>query len=93
MCNFPEYFHSLFASHMTLCEMDKHEYYIIPPNQCDWKYTLNKIDNNTWKVYGEKNDIHYPLPQFISYVYKRDKSNLDEWRHHEYPQLQVGGHS
>lgn len=80
MNTFPEYFHSLLASHMTLYEIEENIYTIIPPNQCDWKYTINKIDDDTWKVYGEKNDIYYPLPQYISYTYKRDISNQNEWR-------------
>lgn len=49
--NFPEYFFKI-NEHMILIEVTDTIYTLVPPNQCDWFYTLTQIDNNTWNVKG-----------------------------------------
>jgi hypothetical protein len=58
--DFPEYFFSL-NEHMILIQVTDDVYTLVPPNQCDWFYTLTQIDNNTWNVKGKKNDTFHEL--------------------------------
>lgn len=79
MSTFPEFFHSVMTSHMYLIELNENIFEIIPPNQCDWKYTLYKINNDTWKVAGKKHDIYNQIPQYINLLYKKDDKNHNNW--------------
>jgi hypothetical protein len=56
--DFPEYFFKL-NEHMILIQVTDDVYTLVPPNQCDWFYTLSQIDNNTWNVKGAKDDTYH----------------------------------
>lgn len=82
--HFPEYFHSFYASHMYLISIDENTYECVPPNQCDWKYTIERIHETSWKVYGEKDNQLDPLQSFETYnmiFVKYDKEGC--WRSSE----------
>lgn len=57
--NFLEWFHD-WNSHMMLIETNENLYTLIPPNQCDWFYTIEKLQNNKWRVSGRKDDLFMP---------------------------------
>ena len=45
-------------SHMILIKESENRYCLIPPNQCDWFYTITKKSEDTWNVKGIKEDIY-----------------------------------
>jgi hypothetical protein len=42
---------------MFLIELNENQYSLMPPNQCDWMYTLTKITDTLWNVKGTKDDV------------------------------------
>lgn len=44
-------------SHMFLIQNSDNQFSLIPPNQCDWVYTITRVLQNTWNVKGKKSDV------------------------------------
>jgi len=69
--DFPNFFQS-FHTHMFLLANDDGSYALCPPNQCDWFFTLKKIDDDMWEVSGYRDDIFSLIgPETTHYFYKR----------------------
>ena len=73
MTEFQQYFHETFADHMFLLEMSQDTFVILPPNQCDYRYTLNKISDDEWLVKTEKYDFDMDMKYTTRY-----KRTIDE---------------
>ena len=72
---FPEFFHD-FYSHMIMIEVTPDIISLMPPNQCDWFFTLTKINDNNWSVIGAKDDIlgyNGPEEQKYNYIWNGTK--------------------
>lgn len=69
--NFPEWFHSV-NSHMFLSNISETSHSLMPPNQRDWMYTLDKVNDLKWFVHGEKNDDYIEEIKRV-YVYIKKK--------------------
>jgi hypothetical protein len=75
--NFLEWFHG-WNSHMTLLETSETLYALVPPNQCDWMYTIEKLKDNKWRVNGRKDD-YYSSPEEIKKIYTYIKNEWIEY--------------
>lgn len=82
MSSFPEYFASLY-SHMTLIpgndDQDNKVFFVIPPNQMDWRFKLTELnkDTNEWEVHAIREyDFGFQSPWEYTVYYKRDTSVL-----------------
>lgn len=80
MIEFIDYFHS-FYEHMAMIKTSPTSYALIPPNQCDWMFTIEEKEKNTWLVHGTKDDVYsmYGPEEFsATYVYVDDKLVVDQ---------------
>lgn len=76
MMSFPQFIAS-FNSHMMVIENPDKSFSLIPPNQCDWMYTLKKITDTKWHLRGTKDDIYYDFEE-IEKDYEYDAEE-DTW--------------
>lgn len=67
--SFPEYYASL-NPHMCLFMDDNQVWHLCPPNQCDWIYTMRKINDTTWLLTGHKDDIFANGPEECRVLFK-----------------------
>ena len=66
---FPDFFWSMYE-HMILIQLSETQFELVPPNQSDWFWTLTKVSDTEWKVYGTKDDFYYgDYPQNRSMTY------------------------
>jgi hypothetical protein len=73
MTDFLEWFQEM-NSHMILIG-EGNNYNMMPPNQCDWMYTITRIDDKTWDVKGIKNDVFAFGPEEMHIIYKYSTNN------------------
>jgi len=82
MISFPEYFASLYR-HMTLFpendDVDNKVFFVIPPNQMDWRFKLTELNKNEWEVYAVREyDFGFQSPWEYTVYYKHDASILSQ---------------
>ena len=73
---FTEYFASLYRHMMLIPESDSADnkvFFLIPPNQMDWQFTLTQTDDNEWEVHAIREyDSGMETPWEYKVYYKRD---------------------
>lgn len=74
--SFPEYFASLYSHMMLIPETDEKcnkVFFVMPPNQMDWRFTLTQINDNEWQVYAIREyDFGFESPWEYTTYYKRE---------------------
>lgn len=56
--------------HMYLVKLSENVYNLIPPNQCDWNYTIRKITDQMWQVNGFKDDLFEDVVDYEDITYE-----------------------
>lgn len=70
VADFPKTFHKNY-SHMTMINVKPGIVSLMPPNQCDWFFNLEQIEDRKWSVTGYKDDVFdYMGPQERKYTYE-----------------------
>jgi hypothetical protein len=76
--SFPEYFASMYRHMMLIPENDDANnkvFFVIPPNQMDWRFKLTELNTNEWEVYAIREyDFGFESPWEYTVYYKRDTS-------------------
>jgi hypothetical protein len=75
--DFPKYLASCY-SHMTLIQGETNDvFYLVPPNQMDWHFTISKLktDDHKWKVHAIR-EYHYGFSKPWEYVSLYEKCSI-----------------